>query len=46
MSAMKHLFQLMSDKKYEKKDDKKESLLSTTAGLGASFSDFKIDASA
>jgi hypothetical protein len=28
----------------EKKDENKESILSTTAGPGASFSDFKIDA--
>jgi len=30
----------------DKKDEKKDSPLSTTAGPGASFSDFKIDASA
>jgi twitching motility protein PilU len=30
----------------DKKDDKKDAVLSTTAGPGASFSDFKIDASA
>jgi len=29
-----------------KKDEKKDAALSTTAGPGASFSDFKIDASA
>jgi len=28
----------------DKKDEKKESVLSTTAGPGANFSDFKIDA--
>ena len=35
-----------SEKKDEKKDEKKEAALSTTMGPGASFSDFKIDASA
>ena len=29
----------------DKKNEKKESVLSTTAGPGASFSDFKIDVS-